>query len=598
MREHRKYSDLRPESESLGQHPTDQALLYWFGLKAPLSRIARAINRPKSWVESRIDSLPKLDSDPMFAITSNVPWESRTVLNLIEKGLSRENSAALVHVAGEGDLTAADIRLLLGKIRGGLKNKGIGKGDRVAVDSSQRFETYLVTLAALLLGATIVRLGDAIGPNTLRSMIKAAPSKITFSDQLDIIGVEPACGQHVFLSDHATFETFSSFLVDCPAPETDLFLLKPKVLPHDAAFIGFTTGSSGEPKLMETSHEAVFRSTEVAHKKFNFQKDDVFCSATDFTALSSFRSLVTLPFISGGRVVIPDQEARSSPLALALQCEKFSVTRLTVVPNVLRTLNQAGDRCDSINLSSLRTVFCGSGVLDDSTSSEFGKRFQTPVVDYYGAREFATAAYSDIDADHTIGSGGGWLADCLISIVNQNGEPLEANVIGEVMVHSDCMTLTDMESIHKDGDWSGWHSTGDLGRLLIDGRLEIVGRSKEVVKSADGSLTHPSEIENVLNAQEWVSNSSAFRWVDQNGRESCAVALVPISGTSLSQEKIQIERQAKLVIMDILGRFKVPSYVMIMDTLPLLGRGKPDIQHLRKLLSSEESNEAEGAERE
>lgn len=589
---HAVFPQLGTDLRTAFRDPGDQALLYWRALGAPAARIARALKRDESWVRSRMEMLSDDETAPASAPLSAEPWETRTISTLIHRGLSRGDDAPLVHVSGEGDLTAGDLRLLLARLCAGLMEKGVGKGDHVAVDSSQRLESYLVSLAALLCGATVVRLGDSVGPKTLCAMTEAAPSKFTFSDRLDLIGAMPQAGEQVAFGEAGAVRAFSDFLQSCPDAGSELPPSLPAIRPDDAAFVGFTSGSSGEPKAMKTSHEAVFRSTETAHSMFGFQANDIFCTATDFTALSSFRSLVTLPFISGGRVVIPDQDARSSPLALALLCEQHAVTRLTAVPTVLRTLNHAGDRLEPDALSALRTVFCGSGVLDKATAEAFRDRFRVPVIDYYGAREFATGAYSDAGCAHTMSEGGGWPTDCLINVADRAGNPVAGGESGEVMVHSDCMTLSDLPSIATDGIWSGWHATGDLGRILPDGRLEIVGRSKDVIKAPDGSLTSPAAIESVLNGLDWISESAAFRWTDDKGAECAAAALVVRPQEISPADRTELEKRAKRAVMERLGRFQTPARILILDDMPRVGRGKPDIRYLRRLLSAAAAGES------
>lgn len=548
--------------------PRTLALGYWRSLGAPRTRIARALHCDEADIP---DGLPQATgrSDAMSA----EPWPRRTANTLIRKGLTRPAAEQLVFAAGEGALTTGDVAAIVGRLCAGLAARGVGKGTRIAVDATQRLETYLVTLAAFLRGATVVRLGDTVGPQALRAMTKAAPAVMTFSDRLEIIGDLDAAGEGVPL------DAFAKFVGACPDPAADFWADLPDVMPDDAAFVGFTSGSTGVPKAMETSHEAVFRSTEIAQRVFGFDATDIFCTATDFTALSAFRSLVTLPFASGGRVVIPDADARENPVALALLCERYGVTRLTAVPGVLRAFAKAGARVTREELASIRTVFSGSGVLDFATAELLRERFSLPVVDYYGGREFATAAYSDPDTPHTMSAGGGFLRDCLAVLVDDDRQPVAPGEVGEIVVHSDCMTLSSLASIETTGDWAGWHFTGDLARFLPGGRLEIVGRKKDIIKTAEGTLVSPAEIEGALNALDWVAEACVFSWTDPQGIERIGAAMIgePSRGNA--------ERAAKTAVQEALGPFKTPARILVFDDLPRLARRKPDKARLRQILT-------------
>ena len=513
---------------------------------------------------------------------SETPWRGRTATALIRHGLGRPAGEQLVFAAGEGALTAGEVTGIVARLAAGLIGRGAGRGALVAVDASQRLESYLVTLAALMAGATIVRLGDTVGPQTLRAMVRAAPAAMTFSDRFETIGEMAETGARVPLS------SFGAFVADCPDPLADPgadpladpWAGLPDVAPDDAAFVGFTSGSTGAPRAMRTSHEAVFRSTETAQAAFGFDAGDIFCTATDFTALSAFRSLVTLPFASGGRVVIPDAGARENPLALALACERYGVTRLTAVPGVLRSLCKAGSRVGREELARLRTIFSGSGVLDFATAEMVRERFGVPVVDYYGGREFATAAYSDPSSPHTMSAGGGALHGCLALIVDDGGRRLAPGATGEIVVHSDCMTLSELPSIAGEGAWAGWHFTGDLGRFVDGGRLEIVGRKKDIIKTPDGTLVSPAEIEGALNAIDWVAEAAVFSWTGDGAIERIGAAIIVLEGAPADAE-----RAAMAAVRAAYGPYKTPARIAVLDRFPRVARRKPDKARLRRILT-------------
>lgn len=567
MRLHQSKSDTETDRAF---DPRTLALSYWAGLEAPVERVARALHDDQARVA---DDLARWIETASAPARSETQWAARTAVTLIRQGLARPAGEQLVFAAGEGVLTAGETAALAARIAGGLADRGLGRGARVAADATQRLESYLVTLGALLAGTTVVRLGDTVGPETLRSMVAAAPAAITFSDRFATIGAMAETGEQV------RFDDLDTFIAGCPEPGDDPLAALPEVRPDDAAFVGFTSGSTGAPRPMLTSHEAVFRSTELAQSAFGFDASDIFCTATDFTALSAFRSLVTLPFASGGRVVIPDAEARSDPLALALVCERYGVTRLTAVPGVLRALCKAGARVGPAELRALRTFLSGSGVLDFATADMVRERLGIPVVDYYGGREFATAAYSDPDSAHTMSAGGGELHGCLALIVDDDHQLAAPGATGEIVVHSDSMTLSDLPSIATSGKWAGWHFTGDLGRFVAGGRLEIVGRKKDIIKAPDGTLVSPAEIEGALNALSWVGEAAVFAWTDGEGIERVGAAII-----ALADAPHEAERAAMRAVRASHGAHKTPARVLILDSFPRVARGKPDKARLRQIL--------------
>lgn len=569
--------------------PRELALIYWYSLGAPSERIASAVGGHPEAVADELDRLIRdlgvtdakasIDLKGGAAPVSERPWQQRTAISLIAPALTPDQDHQLVFAAGEGALSAHEIGSIVNRLRAGLKERDIGKGAIVAVDATQRLESYLVVLAALLSGCVVLRLAETCGDRMLRDMVRSCPARITFSARLDVIGKAPEAGERVSLNDIPGTQSFFDWLDQCPA-DNDSPGIASHVLPTDAALIGFTSGSTGMPKQVVTSHEAIFRSTEVSQSIFGFASDDIFCTSTDFTALSAFRSMITLPFMCGGRVVLPGEQARRQPLALAAECETYSVTRLTAVPNVLRGLAKSNTRMPANQLAALRTVFSGSGVLDVETATRFHDAFGVDVVDYYGGREFATASYAPAGRGKTVRTGGD-AAQCLMCLVDRNGDLVGDGEAGEIVVHSDCLTLSPLRAERAGTDkWRGWHFSGDIGRRLPDGRIQIVGRSRDIIKTQDGGLVSPSDIEGLLNDIDLVKEACVFGWSDIDHIERIGAAVILIAEAD-EQQRQEFETVARERILQIAGPYQVPSRIMVCEELPRVGRGKPDKTAIR-----------------
>jgi len=575
--------------------PTEMMLLYWMALAAPPARMARALTITEEGACRAVEALRRRlgldDHDvPVMTVANGIgpasawPWPDRTALTILRHGLARAAGVPVVHVVGEGVLSAGEVRDLVGRIAAGLRRDGVGPGGWVAVDATQRLESYLVAMATLLIGGVVVRLGDSVGPATLRAMVGQAPAVLTVSARFGLIGEAPETGARISLADDDSQGDneigFADWVADCPAPPPDL-LSQVAVSPDDPALIGFSSGSTGAPKPVRTSHEAVFRTSEAAARRFGFDATDVFCTATDFTALSAFRSMVTLPLLCGGTTVLPSAAGREQPLALALEADSHGVTRLTAVPNVLRGLVKAGNRLPPGALTSLRTVFSGSGILDAATAEAFRARVPVPLVDYYGAREIGTVAYSNPDQPGTLTTQGGLASEALIRMLDEAGQPVAVGDCGEICVHTDGVMLDTLG--HADptvGVRDGWYWTGDLGRVHDSGRIEIIGRRRDIIKTREGGLVSPIEIEDVLNEADVVREACVFGWRDGDGIEKIAAVVVPAEAHAGDDHTV-LERALRTRVLDRLGPYKVPSHVLVRPDLPRVGRGKPDKMTLR-----------------
>jgi len=115
----------------------------------------------------------------------------------------------------------------------------------------------------------------------------------------------------------------------------------------------------------------------------------------------------------------------------------------------------------------------------------------------------------------------------------------------------------------------GWIRSGDLGRVREDGYLEITGRSKELYKSG-GELVMPKEIEDLLSKHPAISQVYAVGIPDERWGDAGCVCIVRAPGESITADEVITLCKEKL------ARFKVPKYVLFLDSaqLPTTPTGK------------------------
>ncbi len=573
-----------PSGETRVVGATDMVLLYSLALEIPAERVAQTLRQDVLWVEAQnvalkrqlgIDGAIRVDLANGAAPHSDYRWPDRTVTKIILDRIAKGGRDPAVYVSGEGALSMEDVALLVAQIVPGLQREGVGKGTFVAMDASQKLEAYLLVLATLLLGGVVVRYGDTVGPATLRNMVTRAPAQLTFSDRFADIGPDAVVGKRISFSGDDGIQSFEEWIDACPDP-IDLDDLDTVVLPSDPAFIGFSTGTTGEPKVVVNSHESVFRASEAQMARFAFKPSDIFCTATDFTSSMALRYMLTLPFLSGARVLLPSREARTQPMAFAMDCETYGVTQLMVTPRTLQGLTDCYTRVGTAALQSVRRILSGSAPLHPHTLKAFHACWPVPVIDWYGAREMSVVVYAEGDMHATVTSGGGRASEVLIRVLREDGTACATGEAGEVYVHTDCLLLDILETPDEDSPVKdGWFRTGDIGLLTNEGRIQLVGRSREVVKTRDGGLVSPVEIEGVLTAHDQIKDVCAFRWVAPDGSECVGVMAVPHNDLSEEASR-QLEKDLKAAVHSELGPFKVPSAILFREDLPRLARGKPD----------------------
>jgi acyl-coenzyme A synthetase/AMP-(fatty) acid ligase len=316
-------------------------------------------------------------------------------------------------------------------------------------------------------------------------------------------------------------------------------------------------------------------------------------SATDFADLNGFRSMLALPMFCGGRTVLPSRKARSFPLAQALECESHGVTVLFAVPNVLRGFIKAEARLRERQFNRLRTVVSATNILDESTARRFAAIFGARVIDHYGKAEIGSGLYSAFGEGGAIGVVGGRMAEALIRILDEERRPVSPGQVGELLVHNDCMQIHAVApqrgdktpAVPEGSAHFGWHRTGDIGTVTPDGRIVLSGRKSSVIKTPDGRLLLPVEVENVLLQHEEVVEACVFP-ADIGDSVERVGAVVAVRSDMSADDRRAVEQALQWEVRDRLGAYKSPYRILLLDDFPRVARGKPDRLALRKLFDA------------
>ena len=341
-------------------------------------------------------------------------------------------------------------------------------------------------------------------------------------------------------------------------PDADDASISPRTA---RAAILYTSGSTGEPKGVVLSHRALLARLDALASALPFAPDDVACLRTPPTFVDAFAELLG-PLLAGIKSIVLPHPLGIDQLAAAITRE--GVTRLLLVPTLLSVLLDAHPK-----LASLRVVVSSGERLDVALARRFHQAApQARLVNVYGSTEVAgDATLAIVDASER---------ECpSISI----GRPLPGVTVdvvgGELVIGGDVVAdgywnqpaLTQERFVMRDRGLA--FRTGDLGRVLDDGRFEVIGRIDQQAKIA-GVRVDLVEVERALLAHPSVSKAAAFV------RSSRLVASVV--GTAS-------EPELRAHLGTLLHRASVPTRIEVLRDLPVNGHGKID----RRALSAPKS---------
>ncbi|WP_037355864.1 class I adenylate-forming enzyme family protein [Amycolatopsis orientalis] len=352
--------------------------------------------------------------------------------------------------------------------------------------------------------------------------------------------------------------------------------------PLEMSDIMYTSGTTGEPKGVQLSHDALLR--------------QVYGSAYCRALPDGNRSVFALPcyhmfayeqgvqaatFVGG--TILPQPKFDAGEYLRAI--EQHRVNDVLAVPTMSVALVEHPARRDT-DLSSLERMLSAAAVaptwLWERIRTDLGVRELTTA---YGMTEVGGATVMTQPDDplevtaSTVGrpkpSGaaslaGGPIAEYRI-LDPATGEPVPRGESGELVARGPTTML---------GYWNrpeetaaalrdGWLYSGDLGRVLPDGSLVITGRSKDLFKSG-GELVMPKEVEDFLSGQPGVSQAFVVGVPDDRWGEAGCAFVVPEPGAAPDPAALVEACRANL------ARFKVPRHVFVLgaDEVPQTPTGK------------------------
>ncbi len=347
-----------------------------------------------------------------------------------------------------------------------------------------------------------------------------------------------------------------------------------------AAYIIFTSGSTGVPKGVEVPHNALVNFLTSMAKEPGFAVDDTLLAVTtisfDIAALELY-----LPLICGGRVVIADRIEVQDGFRLVKRLEESGATVLQATPTLWQMLIEAG-------LGERKTLkmLCGGEPLPARLARSLCA-LGGELWNMYGPTETtiwsSVARIDDPDAPITIGQP---IANTQLYILDARNRLAPVGVTGELNIGGDGLAVgyfKNAEQTHAafrnvsiGGVPQRLYKTGDVGRRLADGSLQLLGRRDNQIKLR-GFRIELGDIEAVIAKAEGVRQCAVVAPVNRNGDRQLVCHTVPDDPASPPEAKA-LSAHAKAH----LPGHMVPAFWVNAEALPQTANGKLDRKTLEK----------------
>ncbi|WP_326639981.1 amino acid adenylation domain-containing protein [Streptosporangium sp. NBC_01755] len=487
--------------------------------------------------------------------------------------LADERPGHLAVVKEDGSaLTYAELALVARKVATLLRHHGVREGDTVAITLPKGADQIAAVLGVLAAGAAYAPVGVE-QPAIRRSRIHAM------------------AGAAVVLTDDAHAHLCADLPEVAVLRLADAEELPPGPVAHpgpdSAAYLLFTSGSTGLPKGVEVSHRAIVNTVDAMGDQFGVGPGDrtLAISALDFD-LATYD--IFAPLSVGGQVVVVGQEHRRDAHHWAHLVREHKVSIVQCVPALLDLLMAAGG--DAGLGDTLRLVLLGGDWVGLDQPARLralvpGCRF----VALGGMTEAAVHStvfeVDEVDPSWKSIPYGVPLRNMRARVVDGRGRDCPDQVPGELWIGGPSVATgyrgdperTASRFVDHDGD--RWYRSGDLARYRPDGVLEFLGRADHQVKIG-GHRIELGEVEAALEEHPDVLHAVATVLETPVRRLAAAVSVISPTGGRPDPDLLRSRAAEQL------PAYMLPEHVLVMDTMPLTSNGKLDRAAVRRVLTA------------
>ncbi len=500
------------------------------------------------------------------------------VAQLLDEAAERYGERTAIAFEGE-TISYAELADASSCFAGGLQERGIRPGDRVAVDLPNLPQFVVVIWGIFKAGAIPSPMNPQMRRREIAHQLQDSQAKMIVALVQVLDEVEAATRQFpqlqiITAGGESRYPRFRHLLKGQPT-----FVDRQD---DDLALLPYTSGTTGRPKGVLLSHGNLSSNIKTVSQLYD-QKGP---------AAEEDRLLVPIPMyhITGMTVLMLTPLARGATIYPMLRWDAREALRLIqaeqisdflAVPTIYIDLLHH-PRSKEYDLSSLKLCSSGGARLPVAVMEAFEERFGVPIYEGYGLTETSPVTHTNLAAPHRKPGTIGWPipgAEC--KIVDDQGQALPPGQTGELLVRGPMVMQgyhNNPEATRQAIDPDGFFHTGDLAQLDEEGYYHIVDRIKDMINVA-GLKVFPKEVEKVLYEHPDVAECAVVGIPDERKGETVKayVLLKPgVGGT----EKLAADMQQ--YCLDQLSAYKHPRQIEFVKTLPKTGSGKIQKYRLRE----------------
>ncbi len=334
----------------------------------------------------------------------------------------------------------------------------------------------------------------------------------------------------------------------------------------DVALLGFTSGTTGEPKAtMHFHRDLLIIADGYARQVLEVTPDDVFVGSPPLAFTFGLGGLAIFPLRFGATATLLED---ASPANMIDIIETYRATICFTAPTAYRAMMAAMD--EGADLSSLRLAVSAGETLPAAVYADWTAKTGTPILDGIGTTELLHIFISNRTGDSAPGATGRPVQGYQARIVDDDMVDVPPGTVGKLAVRgpTGCRYLADdrQQAYVRDG----WNITGDAFVMDEDGVFHFVARSDDMIISAGYNIAGP-EVENALLMHPDVAECAVVGALDEQRGQIVKAFVVAAPGTTAGDGLAdELKRHVKQTI----APYKYPREIEWVDALPKTQTGK------------------------
>lgn len=522
---------------------------------------------------------------------------AHTIPQLVDWAAQRFGNAAFLE---EGDtcMTFEAFARHCRLVAAALMARGIQPGDRVAVWAPNITEWVLAAIGAQCAGAVLVTLNTRYKGSEAAYILRQSRAKLLFAIGTFLDTDYPLLLQGEPLPDLDTLVILRGKSTAHWAPQTlvweDFIAAGRNTSTHDIetrlarldgnaiSDILFTSGTTGNPKGVMTSHEQNLRAFTYFSDIVGLRTGDRYLVINPFFHSFGYKAGI-LACLLKGVTLLPHAVFDAGDILQRIARDRISV--LPGPPTLFQSL-LAHPELDHYDISSLKRATTGAATIPVEMIRQMKSRlgFET-VITAYGLTEscgLVSMCRPDDSADIIATTSGRAIPGIELRCVDTKGNEVPRGEAGEIVVRGFNVMrgYFENDAATRDAiDSDGWLHTGDIGVMDEQGNLRITDRLKDMFITG-GFNCYPAEIEKIMAGMQGIAMCAVIGVPEPRLGEVAMAFVVLKPGVTLTEPEVIAWCREHM------ANFKVPRHVRFVSALPLNASGKVLKTELKKLASN------------